>query len=310
MTTISDEEIKIKFYNENEKLSGKKKFIIMFDILTSNMNLENLLNIIFLSIYYLQILSAFYSKHLNVFDEKDTSDNILIIINKLLRIRDSVEEKNYFEYTIYFLLCFILFLILVGYFCFKKTKRKNLYSNYYILFNFLLKIFFYYVLGIIIEIFSTILCFSKSKVFIEDYNCSLKGHIIPFIIILIVFIISFFGTCFLINNFYIDSFILNENFYSQIICNYWILMLLNNIQISMTLRFIEKIRKEIFLILNIIISIYLFYFYNKNIIFYNDISNTILGIFHMLYIWTTLFCLVFNYINIYMKEVYYIFYQV
>ena len=34
MTTISDEEIKIKFYNENEKLSGKKKFIIMFDILT------------------------------------------------------------------------------------------------------------------------------------------------------------------------------------------------------------------------------------------------------------------------------------
>ena len=217
------------------------------------MNLENLLNIIFLSIYYLQILSAFYSKHLNVFDEKDTSDNILIIINKLLRIRDSVEEKNYFEYTIYFLLCFILFLILVGYFCFKKTKRKNLYSNYYILFNFLLKIFFYYVLGIIIEIFSTILCFSKSKVFIEDYNCSLKGHIIPFIIILIVFIISFFGTCFLVNNFYIDSFILNENFYSLIICNYWILMLLNNIQISMTLRFIEKIRKEIFLILNIII---------------------------------------------------------
>ena len=93
MTTISDEEIKIKFYNENEQISSKKKFIIMFDILTSNMNLENLLNIIFLSIYYLQILSAFYSKHLNVFDENDTSDNILIIINKLLRIRDSIEKK-------------------------------------------------------------------------------------------------------------------------------------------------------------------------------------------------------------------------
>ncbi len=43
MITIS-EEIKIKFYNENEKLSSKKKFII-----------------IFLSIYYFQILSAFYS---------------------------------------------------------------------------------------------------------------------------------------------------------------------------------------------------------------------------------------------------------
>ena len=83
-------------------------------------------------------------------------------------------------------------------------------------------------------------------------------------------------------------------------------MLLNNIQISITLRFIEKIRKEIFLILNIIISIYLFYFYNKNIIFYNDISNTILGIFHMLYIWTTLFCLVFNYINIYERGLLYI----
>ena len=92
MITIS-EEIKIKFYNENEKLSNKKKFIIMFDLLTSNMNLENLLNIIFLSIYYLQILSAFYSKHLNSFDEKDTNDNILIVINKLLRIRDSIEKK-------------------------------------------------------------------------------------------------------------------------------------------------------------------------------------------------------------------------
>ena len=306
MTTISDDEIKIKFYNENEKLSNKKKFIIMFDLLTSNMNLENLLNIIFLSIYYLQILSAFYSKHLNVFVEKDTSDNILIIINKLLRIRDSVEKKNYFEYTIYFLLCYILFLIIIGYLCFKTTKRKNLYSNIYILFNFLLKIYFYYILGVIIEIFSAILCFSKSKVFIEDYNCGLKGHIVPFIIILIVFIISFFGTSFLINNFYIDSFILNDNFYSQIICNYWILMLLNNIQISITLRFIEKIRKEIFLILNFIISIYLFYFYNNNIIFYNDISNTILGIFHMLYIWTTLFCIVFNYVNIYERGLLYI----
>ena len=83
-------------------------------------------------------------------------------------------------------------------------------------------------------------------------------------------------------------------------------MLLNNIQISITLRFIEKLRKEIFLILNIIISIYLFYFYYQNIIFYNDISNTILGIFHMLYIWTTLFCLVFNYINIYEKGLLYI----
>ena len=306
MTTITEDEIKIKFYNENEKLSNKKKFILMFDLLTSNMNQENLLNIIFLSVYYLQILCAFYSKHLNIFDENDTSDNILITLNKLLRIRDNIQKKTTFEYTIYFLLCFILFLIIIGYFCFKKTKRKNLYSNCYILFNLLLKIFFYYVLGIVIEIFSSILCFSKSKVFIEDYNCSLKGHIFPFIIILIAFIISFFGTFFLINNFYIDSFLLNDNFFSQIICNYWILMLLNNIQISITLRFIEKIKKEIFLILNIIISIYLFIFYYKNIIFYNEISNTILGIFHMLYIWTTLFCFVFNYINIYERGLLYI----
>ena len=107
MTTISDDEIKIKFYNENEKLSNKKKFIIMFDLLTSNMNLENLLNIIFLSIYYLQILSAFYSKHLNVFVEKDTSDNILIIINKLLRIRDSVEKKIILN--IQFIFYYVLF---------------------------------------------------------------------------------------------------------------------------------------------------------------------------------------------------------
>ena len=105
MTTITEDEIKIKFYNENEKLSNKKKFILMFDLLTSNMNQENLLNIIFLSVYYLQILCAFYSKHLNIFDENDTSDNILITLNKLLRIRDNIQKKTTFEYTIYFLLC-------------------------------------------------------------------------------------------------------------------------------------------------------------------------------------------------------------
>jgi hypothetical protein len=188
---------------------------------------------------------------------------------------------------------------------FKKNNRKTLYTTPYLFLNYLLKFTSYYLLGITFEFFSTILCFEHSSILIDDYECNIKKHLIPFILILIIFIMSIFSAYFL-NFFFLDSFFLNNNCYGQLISNYWPFLIINNIQISICLRFVKEIRVETFLILNLIISTYFFYLFTKKLVFYYDLTNSLAGIFHILYLWTCLFMILFKFIKVKEKGIIYI----
>ena len=296
---------KIILFYEKKNYKFFNKFISFFDLLAGNINEGEFECFCLFGIYYLQILSAFFSKHLNILKEEHNSDNILILINKILRLKDyMISNKKNFELIIYLLFVFIIFLTVYMIILFKKNNRKTLYTTPYLFLNYLLKFSSYYLLGLIFEFFSTVLCFGNSTILIKDYECSIKKHLVPFIIILLIFIISVFSAYFL-NFFFLDSFFLNNNCYGQIISNYWPFLIINNIQISVCLRFVKEIRVETFLILNLIISIYFFYLFTIKLVFYYDLTNSLAGIFHILYIWTCLFMLIFKFINVKEKGVIY-----
>ena len=301
-----NENSKIILFYEKKNYKIFNKFISFFDLLAGNINEGEFECFFLFSIYYLQIISAFFSKHLNILNENNKSDNILIIINKILRLKDyMISNKNHFEIIIYLIFCFYIFLSIYMLILFKKNNRKTLYTTPYLFLNYLLKFTSYYLLGITFEFFSTILCFGHSTILVNDYECNIKKHLIPFILILIIFIISIFSAYFL-NFFFLDSFFLNNNCYGQLISNYWPFLITNYIQISICLRFVKEIRVETFLILNLIISIYFFYMFTKKLVFYYDLTNSLAGIFHILYLWTCLFMLLFKFIKVKEKGIIYL----
>ena len=100
---------KIILFYEKKNYKFFNKFISFFDLLAGNINEGEFECICLFGIYYLQILSAFFSKHLNILKEEHKSDNILILINKILRLKDyMITNKKHFELIIYLLFCFFI----------------------------------------------------------------------------------------------------------------------------------------------------------------------------------------------------------
>ena len=90
-------------------------------------------------------------------------------------------------------------------------------------------------------------------------------------------------------------------------CNYDIYWGLNCLAISCLKTQAKNITKEIFLIYNFFISLLLFVYYLKHYLYYDKYVNFFTGMFHTLYVWTSIFCLVFNYISFTEKGIVYIF---
>ena len=66
------------------------------------------------------------------------------------------------------------------------------------------------------------------------------------------------------------------------------------------------LNEKFFLYYNLIFSIFIFYYYMNNYIYYNTYINLSAGIFHLIYIWTSIFSLFGTYINITEKGLVYI----
>ena len=68
-----------------------------------------------------------------------------------------------------------------------------------------------------------------------------------------------------------------------------------------------SLKREIFLVFNFVLSIIMFAYYHKYYYIYYKIDmNNLVGIFHSLYALTSVFCLIFAYINIQEKGIIYI----
>jgi hypothetical protein len=249
------------------------------------------------------MISNFFSSKLGILKPDDsTSDNILFNIYKLSRFAYFfMDDKKNYENFLYVLCFFYILLIMYIFFVYKYTDRKSSFNEKYYVVNLLLKFFVYIIYNNTIDMFCLNLCFGFEKnEYINEYNCNIDNHIVPFFLSLFILLITlFFGIFIQIYN--IDCFYLSTSYYSQLTTHYWTYMILNNVFQNILLRIIQKIRKGIFLIINIIISLCFLIFYKENVIYYEEITNTICGIFHLLYFYTSVFFLAFLHINI--KEI-------
>ena len=78
----------IILYTSND-ITFKQKFYYLMNILLSKQADTRLEAITYIIIFYLQVISTFFSENLGVFSEKNgKSDLILIYIKKIIRLKD------------------------------------------------------------------------------------------------------------------------------------------------------------------------------------------------------------------------------
>ena len=292
-----------------EELSFNYKFYYLMDMLIINQSVSKMETVIMLNIFYLQILSSFFDKKLKVFNgESSFIDKVLNYIKEILRIKD-LFSNNYKIFTIIQAVIFIIFIICIIHFlivCFSMT-RKSIYSFNKRIINFYFKIFLFILYNVIFDLCFSSFCLgsdSNNPNFI-DVTCSISDHIFIFIISIILIILSFLSYSY-IQIYYSDAFYLNNSFYAKMSCNYDFFMGLNSLIISFLLSQSKYIIKEVFFIYNTIISILLFIFYYQHFLFYDKIINTLVGIYHILYAWTSIFSFIFNFLNFGEKGIIYI----
>ena len=290
-------------------LTYKEKFYYFMDLLITNQSSSRLESLIFFLWFYIQIISGFFSKKINVFKpDHSKSDKILNYIETIFRFRGFFQSnKKYFEASVIIIAFYLIFHSIYIFFLVKNTNRKSIYNKFRMAENFLMKFSFYILFNIILDIYTTFLCFGREyNEYINDYKCHISEHILIFIIATITVLYHIFFT-FFFQSYYRDTFYLSGNYYSQLLTNYTQYLTINNIMFSVMHSLINHLSHLFFLIINLIYSTFLFVYYYEHVIYYDNYTNNVCGAFHLIYLWTSIFCLIFYYVNISEKGIFYIF---
>ena len=283
---------KLKLF-EDDEFTFVDKFYTLMDLLVTNQSSSAFQSYLLLGIFYLQIISLSFSKRLNIFDPDDNnSDYILNIIQKIVRIKDLFPSNKY-NFQIDVIIIFILLILINIHFFINIAflKKDCYYSSQKYFINYYIKIFLFVVYNPILDI-----SFTAFEV---------KVNTISIIFSVINILISVFGYIF-INIYYNDSFYLFNSYFSKMSCNYDLYWGLNCFAMSVFVQ-ISSFPKEIYLFYNLIISIIMLIYYIKSYLYYDKYINIFTGIFHLMYLWTSIFSIVFCYINIKEKGIIYIF---
>ena len=298
----------IMLFNKDE-LTYKQKFYRLMDLLITKQAESLGESFLLLTIFYLQILSSFFSEQIGVFvSSNGKSDQILNYIEKIIRLKGLF--KNHYQYLIIInTALYILVILAVIHFLLSifTMSRTSFYSYNKMLINYYIKIFLYVAYNIICDDCFSSFCLGQSE-FNPNFNnvkCSYQSN--PFVIILL-FIFVIFSLCIyiFINIYYSDSFYLSNSYFAKMSCNYDIYWGFNCAIISLLLVQSPFLTKELFLIYNLVVSILLFSYYITHYLYYDKNINIFVGIFHILYAWTSIYCLIFAYIDFKEKGIIYI----
>ena len=286
------------FYKD--ELSFKNKFFRLMNLLISKQSESRPESFLLLTIFYLQIISSFFSEQLGVFSSsKGKSDHILIFIGKIIRLKGLFE--NYYEYivilknTLFILILLEIFHFLLS--CF-FISRKSYYSYNNMIINYYIKIFIYVLYNIIYDICFSGFCLGN-KEDNKNYNfvkCSSQKNILS-IILIFAFIIINICTYIFTNIYYSDSFFLSSSYFAKMTCYYDTYWGFNCMIISLLLNQIDFLTKEVFFLYNLLVSILLLRYFINHYLYYDKYISIYAGIFHLLYVWTSVYCLIFNYIS-------------
>ena len=148
---------------ESEELTFKEKVYILIDLLITNQSTSKLESFLLLSIFYLQIISSFFSEKLGLLIPKEAkSDNALNWIGKIIRINE-LFNANYNLYRALEIIIFVIILILVIHFLISVAliSKTSFYSTNIRIINTYIKFFLYIVYNIIFYIFFTAFSIKK-----------------------------------------------------------------------------------------------------------------------------------------------------
>lgn len=292
---------------EKDNISFTSKFMRLQDLLILNKSSSRLECFMLFGIFYLQTLSGFFSLNIGVLDTANSSsDNYLNYFERVIRIKDLFNE-NYNAFKVCLFLIFIVLIISTFYYFYtlQKMMKTSFYTYREFLINFILKGFLFILYNPILDLCLANICFEDVNPNFSNVSCTVSDNPDAFIVGMIMILYSIF-ICFFINIFYNDSQFLSNSFYSRMNCGYEFYIALNNIIYSILLSQSKYLGKEIFLIYNVILSLILVKFFFSKYLYYDEITNSIVGLFHISYVWTSVFFLMFAYIKINEKGILYI----
>ena len=108
-----------------EKLNFKERFYKLMDLFLSKCNSKNEA-IFYKSIYYIQLLSLFYSEQIHIFNKKSKSDEIFLYIQKIMRIKDLFRSKRFIQKLLFIFRNFYIY-----YFYYNDNNDYFFYFNMY-----------------------------------------------------------------------------------------------------------------------------------------------------------------------------------
>ena len=287
---MSDEEIETY---EKDKLTFFERYILLSDIFLSNQGKSKIEIIFYLTFFYLQLLSGFFSPQIGMLDTDNKIDSFLLYIEKITRLKNFFRNdyKNY-KRAAY---CLFFFFLISGsyfYFLIKITNRQSFYDFKKKIFIYLYKFFMYVAYNIILDMTFANFCFKGDKNYIIlEASCSFKDNFFVSIIYIFCFIYSTFMN-FVIQIFHNDSFQLSNSYFSKSCCNYDFLMIIHSIIYSFILNQ-TYISKYFFLFYNLIASIFFYIYYLYIHLFLEKSVFMLSGLFHCLYIWTSFIFFIF-----------------
>ena len=166
---------------EEEKLYFKNKFYILMDILISNQSNSKFEALLLMGIFYSQIISSFFSEHLDILDPQNAkSDSLLNYIEKIVRVKD-LFQNNYTYFQILQVILFTIIIILIIHFIMSVIliTKTSFYSYNNKVINYYIKLYFYVGYNIIYDICFSSFCFNSDEMNpnFSDSKCSSQNII-------------------------------------------------------------------------------------------------------------------------------------
>jgi len=291
-----------------EYVSGRIKFYRYMDTLLSHKSDSKTECILFILISYTQLISGFFNEQVGILKNEETPDNYFMLLQKVIRIRD-LFINSYGVYCILLYIFFILLLVFTIIFIYrmKQTGRVAQYSIFEAILNFSIKAFIYVLYQPILDFCLSLLCFGDKNPNFEDdsVTCSISDNIFLYVIMVITFFYTIFLGIFF-SLYYNESFLLSNSPMSRITTNYELYLNINAVIFSIILCFTYSIGSIVFILYNMIMSFVLLNYYISSRPFYDSTISYLIGFFHMLYAWTSIFTLLFYFIRVYQASIVYI----
>ena len=287
---MSNDEIELY---EGDELSYFERFVILSDIFVTNQSNSKIEVFFYLCFFYLQLISGFFSPQIGILKMNNSIDKFLSYIEKITRLKN-LFKHNFSQYKIISYFLFIFFNVSGIYFIYliKKTNKKSFFDFQKKIFIYIFKFFIYIAYNMILDLSIVNFCFkgNKNNIILEA-SCSLKDDVFTSICYIYSFLYSTI-MIFIVQIFNNDSFYLSTSYFSKANCSYDFIMIIHEIIYSFILNQ-TYLSKYIFLIYNLISSIFFFQYFFYVHLFHEKSVFIFSGLFHLLYIWVSIIFLLF-----------------